>query len=68
MSKYEIVKSLKHEIRKINYVIDQKIIQGMPYYRESRRHRFLTSQLSRLAPPKVSWFGRSLSFMAMFMF
>lgn len=68
MSKYEIVKSLKYEIKKINYVIDQKIIQGMPYYREARRHKFLISQLSRLAPPKVSWFGRSMSFVSLFMF
>lgn len=68
MSKYEIVKSLKYEIKKINYVIDQKIIQGQPYYREARRHKFLISQLSRLAPQKQSWFSRGLSFASLFMF
>ena len=68
MSKQEIVKSLKHEIKKINYLIDQKIIQGLPYYHEARRHKFLTSQLKRIAPPRSSWFGRSLSFVTMFLF
>ena len=68
MSKHQIIKSLKHEIRKVNRIIDHKIIQGLPYYNESRRHKFLMSQLDRLAPKRQSWFGRSLSFVSMFMF
>ena len=50
MSKYQIAKSLRKEIKKINRVIDMKIIAGMPYYNESRRHKFLTSQLKHLGP------------------
>lgn len=68
MRKYEIVRSLKKEIKKINYVIDSKIIQGLPYYNESRRHKFLTAQLKRLAPPENSWLTRSMSMVSMFMF
>jgi len=68
MTKHEIIKSLKQEIRRVNRVIDHKIIQGLPYYNESRRHKFLKAQLDRLAPPRQSWFGRSLSFVSMFMF
>jgi hypothetical protein len=68
MSKHDIVKSLRHEIRKINAVIDQKIIQGLPYHIESRRHKFLMSQMNRIAPKRSAWFGKSLSFVSMFMF
>ena len=67
MSKHEIIKSLKAEIKKINRVIDQKILMGAPYSVESRRHKFLTSQLRRLAPQGGSWFGRSMSFVSLFM-
>jgi hypothetical protein len=59
MSKHEIIKSLRIEIRKLNRIIDLKIIQGIPYYEESRRHKFLTSQLDRLAPRRHTWFGRA---------
>lgn len=67
MSKHQIIRSLKREIKKINYVIDEKIIQGRPYYMESRRHKFLMSQLNRIAPRR-SWLARSMSFATLFMF
>ena len=67
MSKHQIVKSLRSEIKKINYVIDEKIIHGLPYSREARRHKFLISQMNRLNPPSSSWFFRSMSFVTMFM-
>lgn len=68
MSKHQIIRSLRSEIRKINRVIDQKIIMGVPYTLESRRHKFLISQLNRLAPQRPSIFARSMSFASMFMF
>ena len=67
MSKHEIIKSLKQEVRKVNRIIDHRIIQGLPYYTESRRHKFLMAQLNRLSPKRESWFGRSLSFANLFM-
>ena len=66
MSKHQIAKSLKKEISKINRVIDMKIIQGLPYYQESRRHKFLTSQLKHLIPNNT-WFN-TMSFSSLFMF
>lgn len=66
MSKHEIVKSLKSEIKKINRIIDQKILMGAPYSLESRRHKFLTSQLKHLAPQGNGFFSRSMSFVSMF--
>lgn len=58
MSKYELIKSLRQEIRKINRIIDQRIIMGMPYVSESRRHRFLVSQLNRIAPKRPTLFQK----------
>lgn len=67
MTKHQIIKSLRHEIRKLNLIIDHKIIHGQAYHHESRRHKFLTDQLNRLSPAKTSWFGRTMSFASMFM-
>ncbi|HEX7724792.1 MAG TPA: hypothetical protein VF438_03610 [Candidatus Paceibacterota bacterium] len=67
MSKQEIVKSLRSEIKRINRIIDQKILLGAPYALESRRHKFLTSQLNRIAPQGTGWFSRSMNFVSLFM-
>lgn len=68
MSKNEIIRSLRYEIRKLNRIIDHKIIMGLSYGTESRRHKFLVAQLDRLTPRRISWFERSLSFASMFLF
>ncbi len=47
MSKNEYIKSLEKEIRKVNRIIDIKILQGKNYFIESRRHKFLKKQISR---------------------
>lgn len=57
MSKHQIVRELRREIRKINEKIDLRIIQGMSYREESRRHKFLVSQLARLQPRRAPLFG-----------
>lgn len=57
MSKHELIKSLRAEIRKLNRIIDQKIILGVPYHDDSRRHKFLSAQLKHLIPPTTNWFG-----------
>lgn len=68
MSKYEIVRSLKREIKKINYIIDQRIIAGVPYANEARRHKFLMSQLNRLEPQRTGVFARVATAMSLFIF
>ncbi len=67
MSKRELIKSLRTEIKRLNRVIDRKIILGLPYGDDSRRHKFLVLQLKRLTPAVSGWFGRSMSFVTMFM-
>lgn len=55
------------ELSRLNREIDLKIIRGLSYIRESKRHQFLKSQLSQLKP-QTSWFVRPLSFVKAFMF
>ena len=44
MSKIKLVHNLRREIKKLNSEIDLKIIKGLPYKAEARRHKFLVSQ------------------------
>ncbi len=67
MSKKELILSLRREVRKLNRIIDHRIIMGQSYRDESRRHMILTSQLNRLFPPRKSWFGRAASLVSLFM-
>jgi hypothetical protein len=60
MSKHQAVKEIRRELDRVNQEIDLKIIKGVPYAREARRHKFLMSQLRQLMPTR-SLFGR-LSF------
>ena len=66
MSKHQTIKTIRMELAKINQEIDLRIIKGVAYAREARRHKYLTSQLARLSPRR-SLFGK-LSFMSAFMF
>jgi hypothetical protein len=67
MSKHQAIRTIRQEIEKLNEEIDFKIIKGVSYAREARRHKFLMSQLSRLTP-RPSWFAKSVNFMSAFMF
>ncbi len=69
MSKIMLEKTIREELRKINDIIDLKILKGLPYKRESLRHRFLLSRLSdmhRLPKFRSSWLTRSLNVLATF--
>ena len=59
MSKTKTVKAIKSELEKINTVIDQKIIRGVPYNREALRHKTLLAQLSRLS--NSGWFSKAFT-------
>jgi len=45
MSKSELKHNLKTEIKRVNKVIDQKIVRGLPYVREAQYHRVLRARL-----------------------
>jgi hypothetical protein len=68
MSQYKAFKVIKSELNKLNHRIDLKIIQGVPYYNEARRHKFLRAQLRDLSLRKSPWLRGSLRFASLFMF
>ena len=70
MSKFVLEKKIQSELKKINKVIDLKIIQGESYRREALRHRFLLNRLSdlhRLSRFHSNWFQRSVNVVATFL-
>ena len=67
MSKTKLVSNLKKEINKLNNEIDLKIIKGLPYRAEARRHKFLVSQFYGLyETTRTGWFRRTLHTFASF--
>lgn len=48
MRKMSLMFAIRRELRSINQKIDQKIVKGVSYERESSRHRQLVSQLRQL--------------------
>jgi len=64
MSKQNLEKILKGELEILNDVIDQKIIRGLSYNREAKRHKFILSRLVEIRKESRStsnWFGRAFS-------
>ncbi|MCX6717745.1 MAG: hypothetical protein NTU76_03675 [Candidatus Taylorbacteria bacterium] len=69
MSNYILEKKIRKELKKVNDIIDLKIIKGMSYKRESLRHRFLLFRLVDLhRMPKFhsNWLQRSINVLATF--
>jgi hypothetical protein len=68
MSKIELLKTVRKEIRALNRAIDIKIIQGLSYRDEARRHKFLLMQENHLARrTHMNWFGKMASMVSTFM-
>lgn len=63
-----MIKTIQQEIDALNWKIDVKIIKGLPYRTESRRHKFLVSQLKALSRARQSygWLSRTANVMASF--
>ncbi len=67
MSKIQLVHNLRKEIKKLNKDIDLKIIKGLPYKAEARRHKFLVSQFYGFyETPRSSWFRKTFNVFASF--
>ncbi|MBP9701826.1 MAG: hypothetical protein KBD47_02475 [Candidatus Pacebacteria bacterium] len=62
MSKTILIKELKKEINSLNAVIDMRIIRGLPYKSEAKRHKFLKKQLQSLS--WTSSFNQFISYFA----
>ena len=64
MSKYNLERALRKELEVVNDIIDQRIIKGLSYARESRRHKFILSriqEIKREAKSGTNWLVRSFS-------
>ena len=67
MSKETMVREIKNEIEYLNQEVDLKIIRGYSYKRESRRHKFLLSQLSTLNGSQThNWLGKTMRLVSTF--
>lgn len=69
MSSQTLHKTITCELQKLNDIIDMKIIKGLSYEKEARRHKFLRSRLSELPTRGQSqphWFFRTFSTVSSF--
>ncbi|KND48222.1 MAG: hypothetical protein AB201_01330 [Parcubacteria bacterium C7867-006] len=62
MSKQNFEKSLKKELRVLNEIIDMKIVRGLSYAQEARRHKFILNSLTNIKRTKSGWMLRSFNF------
>jgi len=70
MSKLILEKNIQAELKKINDIIDLKILKGLSYRREALRHRFLLNRLTdihRLSKFHSNWLQRSVNVVATFL-
>jgi hypothetical protein len=67
MSKQNLEKTLKRELENLNETIDRKILRGISYTVEARRHRILLVQLAKIRRASdFGWFSKTFSFVSTF--
>ncbi len=52
MSKHQYMKHISKELKKINEIIDFKILHGLNYKEETKRHKDLLGQISMFKPKR----------------
>ena len=58
MSKIHLEKILRAELKKLNDLIDAKIVMGLPYAREARQHKFVLARLIGVKRSRYPWFSK----------
>ena len=63
MNKNKLEKALRRELEILNESIDHKIVRGLSYAKEAKRHKFLLLSLAELRREnqRFSWLARSLN-------
>ena len=61
MSQQKLEKVLRRELAELNEIIDRKIVRGLSYAREAKRHKFVLSSLSNIRRSRTHWMARSFS-------
>ncbi len=59
MSKHNLERALRRELSSLNEIIDRKIIRGLSYSKEARRHKIVLRSLSNMR--SSGWFSRPFS-------
>ena len=63
INRYDTEKALREELRHLNEIIDRKILRGLSYSTEGRRHKLVLAQLSRVrGAADFAWFSHAFSF------
>ena len=65
MNRYQYKYAIEKEIAKLNRNIDSKIVSGLRYAEDARRHKILLQQMRRLGAKK-SIFPRAFQFLTLF--
>jgi len=68
MSKHQALRTIRSEVERLNQEIDLRIIKGISYARQAKRHKMLMNQLAQLSSSGHSWFNRSMNFVSSFGF
>lgn len=57
-------KALKRQLEALNEQIDRKIVRGLSYTTEARKHKLVLASIMNLrrTQARAGWFGRSLNF------
>jgi len=63
MTREHFTKRAEEEIENLNEVIDMKIIKGISYKSEAKRHKFLLSKIGNTTRVQTFLFGKSAGFM-----
>jgi hypothetical protein len=67
MNRIKLANNIRIEINKLNNEIDLKIIRGLPYRVEARRHKFLVSQFYGFyETSRSTWFRKTMNTLASF--
>jgi hypothetical protein len=61
MTQHQAYKVIVMELERLNKEIDLKIIKGLSYAEESRRHKMLLGRLKHATPEPVWWLKRSMN-------
>ena len=58
MSRQELKKTIERQLKELNWKIDMKIIHGLSYRQEARRHKILLRQLEHLKRSEAGIFDK----------
>ncbi len=65
MNRYQYKFAIEKEIKKLNRTIDSKIVSGMRYRDDARRHKELLQQVRKMNQKKSIW-PRAFQFLTLF--